>query len=136
MKSINTFSKLSILLMLVMLLIVGKTQAQNTIERERIVPVQAGTVTLVNGNAVVPLSTLLTSKLAGSKATYSVTLTPIGDCGALKIWQKGSTDFSVREIQPGTGSPQFDYIVFLKETMSVTYYNGTDPAPVDAATSR
>jgi hypothetical protein len=79
-------------------------------------PVQAGTVTLVNGKATINLDDNTLSSLSprnGGEAYY-VELTPIGDCGVLKLDKKGNKSFTVSMAGTGNGNGTFDYIVFLK----------------------
>lgn len=83
----------------------------------RVVPVQSGSINLVNGKANVNLEEGTIASLSnsdGTQNTYYVVLTPIGDCGLLKLGEKGNKSFTVTMAGSGSNSGSFDYIVFLK----------------------
>jgi len=83
---------------------------------ENINPVQAGTVTLVNGKATIALDeNTITSLSPGNGGEgYFVQLTPIGNCGFLKIGEKGNKSFTVTMAGSGADNGSFDYVVFIK----------------------
>jgi len=80
-----------------------------------IVPVQAGTVNLINANATINLDSGISADLSGNKEiSYFVQLTPIGNCGVLKLGEKGNNSFTVTKAGLGSDNGSFDYIVFVK----------------------
>ncbi len=80
-----------------------------------VTPIQVGTAKLVGGKAIINLDQNTLSALSpknGGEA-YFVELTPIGNCSALKLNEKGENSFTVASIGSGPDA-SFDYIVFLK----------------------
>lgn len=120
MKSIKSGLLTGSFIAALMLLSAISSHAQGTdklISQERIVAVQAGTVQLVNGKLTVPLTENTLKQLAGKDAQYFVTLTPIGDCGQLKVLEKKGNQFTVQEFSQVGSNGTFDYVVSVKKTV-------------------
>lgn len=81
-----------------------------------LLPMQAGTINLVSGKATVSLTINSISALSPQNGgeSYYVELTPIGNCGPLKLDEKGDKSFSVSTTTAGAGNASFDYIIFIK----------------------
>lgn len=68
---------------------------------------------LTGGSAVIALEPKFASAI-DQHANYLVFLTPEGDCRGLYVAQKTSTAFTVRELQGGRSSLQFNYRIVAK----------------------
>lgn len=108
---------INICILLFVMTICNIARAQNV---ERVFAVQAGTVKLQKGKAVVELNDMAKSRLsiAMNKPAYFISLTPIGNCSGLSIKEKTADKFSVQEINGNAGNSSFDYIVYLREDVS------------------
>jgi hypothetical protein len=85
---------------------------------ENLAPVQAGTANLTNGLATIILDSNTTAYLSSNKeSAYFVEITPIGNCGLLKIDKKGNTSFTITIADNGANNGSFDYVVFLKYSL-------------------
>ena len=74
-----------------------------------------GTAHLVAGSAVVRFDASLARAMDASH-TYQVFLTPDGDTRGLYIASKSAAGFTVREVQGGRGTFDFDYHVYARQT--------------------
>ncbi len=100
----------------------GIAWAQNYMSNvEKIIPYQAGTSCIISGVSSIKLSDSQIQNLGKViNTSYFVSLTPIGDCGSLKLLKKDNNEFTVQEIQFPDAKPQsnehcFDYVVFRKQ---------------------
>jgi hypothetical protein len=98
----------------------GVSSAQNTVERERVIAVQSGTITLENGKAIVELNKQVQNILNDSKSnsTYFVVFTPYQGAGSISLLEKGNDKFSFSG--ENIAGAKTDYIVFLKQKMNVS----------------
>lgn len=80
-----------------------------------VMPIQVGSAKLLGGKTTVNLDQNTLSALSAKNGgeAYFVELTPVGNCGALKLNEKGEGSFTVAAIGSGPDA-SFDYIVFLK----------------------
>src|ERR1700722_7409612 len=80
-----------------------------------VMPIQVGSAKLVGGKTTITLNENTLSALSAKNGgeAYYVELTPTGNCGALKLNEKGENSFTVATIGSGPDA-SFDYIVFLK----------------------
>lgn len=80
----------------------------------KIIPVQAGSTALVNGSATITIDENIAASLSDDKNSYYVILTPTGDCGQLKLTDKGNKSFTVSSANASASTGSFDYVVFYK----------------------
>jgi hypothetical protein len=127
----NQIKNLSIAASLILLFLISAVaSAQNTVARERITPVQSGTITLVNGKANVELNQQVQNALndAQSSSTYIVIFTPYEGTGSISLLEKSNNKFSVASLN--VAGAKADYVVFLKQTFMVP--SSTDNSAVIA----
>ena len=126
MKSFRSFLSTGSIVVAFMMFSVMSLQAQNAqaqstdplITQERIMPVQAGTVKLVNGSLSIALKETLQKQIAAKGLSYFVTLTPIGQTGQLKLKEKTGTQFTVQEVAQQGSNGTFDYVVLVKRMVA------------------
>ena len=92
--------------------------AQNNALSKKVITAQAGTTILNSSSTTIQLDENVFSALNQlEKADYTVILTPIGNCGALRLKTKESKQFSVELLDPSLvnkkGSVEFNYVVFV-----------------------
>jgi len=77
---------------------------------------QAGTAKLAGGKTTIALDENTLSALSAKNGgeSYYVQLTPIGNCGALKLNEKGDNSFTVSAMGSGPDNGSFDYIIIIK----------------------
>lgn len=95
----------------------GSTNAPISVPDEyKMAAVQSGTANIVNGKATIVLNKSIIDSLSegDGKNTYFVDLTPIGNCGSLKLAEKGNQAFTVTTEISGSENAPFDYIVYLR----------------------
>jgi hypothetical protein len=90
-------------------------QQLEQISEERLISVQGGTAQLTNGHVTIALSESTLKQLNVPDAAYMVVLTPIGDCGQLKLQEKSDKQFVVQEYAKQGSNNTFDYVVFVKK---------------------
>ena len=128
MKNINLYLRSGVMVMLLFMACFSlQAQSDKFKTSERVVALDGGTVQLKNGIATVHFSEAIAHKLANAKANYLVSLTPIGDCGALKVLKKSGDGFTVQEIAQPTSNATFDYLVFVKRTIATGLLNENQP---------
>jgi hypothetical protein len=98
-------------------------QPDQLLSEERLIPVQGGTAQLDNGVVTIILNENSLKQVNNANAQYLVSLTPIGDCGPLKVQQKLGDQFVVKEYSQQGTNGSFDYVVFVKRRI----YTGLKP---------
>jgi hypothetical protein len=102
----------------------GSTTTSPTIEDN-------GTAKMVDGVAIVQLDAAFAGTIDLRKA-YSVMLTPDGDTKGLYIASKSPNAFTVREVQGGRGTLDFDYHIYAPALGQATK-RMTEISPAQAA---
>jgi hypothetical protein len=116
MKQTNISSFPGMLTILFIIVSCFSVHAQSDVLRseEKIVIIDGGSLQLNNGQAVVILSPPVAQAIAEAKGNYLVSLTPVGDCGQLKVQQKSGNQFVVQEVSQQHSNASFDYLVCVK----------------------
>jgi hypothetical protein len=94
----------------------GSTRGTSAVVSPETVIEDFGRARLANGVARVELEPMFAQMAAA--ADYSVFLTPNGDCRGLYVAEKSAAGFTVRELQGGSASLEFDYRVVARRTGS------------------
>ncbi len=109
------------------LITISVSSAQTVVSKERILPIQAGTIEVNKGKATVVLNEQLKMLLSdeSAKPSYFVVFTPYDNDVRVSISEKDNEQFSVDLSK--LNSVKVDYVVFIKQTL-LRLSNSTDAA--------
>jgi hypothetical protein len=120
------------LLIITFLFFTGLACAQTPMPpQEDISPVQAGTATLDNGKTTISLNKLALRMLSdkNNAPEYVVSVTPLCNCGQFYVSTKDSASFTVQSEGVNSGIVSFDYVVYVKRTITLPLRPFTTRAP-------
>jgi hypothetical protein len=109
------------------LIISLSVKAQESNSGDQIIAVQAGTVTMQHGKALIALSKEALSELSTSSnsLSYYVTITSVDNNFQFGIADKNSKSFTIKVISPvveGSDGVSVDYVVFAKSNKQMMMF--------------